>query len=137
MNTGLARHLPALAQKVNPSAPSVPKWHPVRNLLAEALGVPENDVYVTTVSKAGNLRVRVEQSDDARNAKILVGMYTGGVDLESTLESMKARCKRGKRLGLIVDRSANWRVIAIVKHRGTAVPSVLASEYPGASVNDI
>jgi hypothetical protein len=91
--SSLANDIRVAANKVDPTAPSVTKWHPVRNLIAEALGIPNDDAYPVTVSKPGNFKVRVEQSAAARAAKVVVAMcnVTPDRDVAGTVASAEAR----------------------------------------------
>jgi hypothetical protein len=136
MESKLREHIRAAAAPVDPSAPSVSKWWPVRDLLAEAMGLPPDEIYVATVSKPGNLKVRSEQSQRGTGAKVLGGMYTGRTDqLEQCLRSAKARClERNLMILIFVDEGRGFDMIAVVKQTSMRMPSMLASTYPTASM---
>lgn len=131
---GLAKHIPAVSAGINPSLPSTTKWNPVRNLIAEALGVHEDNVYVSTVSKPGNLSVRGDQSGGSRDTSVFAGMYTGKRAQLARCVEAAAKHANGRLMLLFTGGPGAWTLAAIVKPLTQAVPTVLATEYPGASV---
>jgi hypothetical protein len=133
---GLATHIRAIAASIDPTQPSNTKWNPVRDLLAEALNLTEDDVYVSTISKPGNLSVRLEQSASARVAEIVAAMYTGRP--AELIRCIDAAVKHadGRVVLVFTGGPGSWVVTAIVKPRAQSVPAPLPTEYPGASVVD-
>jgi hypothetical protein len=133
---GLAHTIRSRAHTIDPTSPSTTKWNPVRDLIAEALHVIADDVYVTTVSKPGNLSVRLEQSGGARNADVVAAMYTGSpAQLPECVEAAEKRCAGRLILTFSVDPAAGgWTLLAVVKPASMPLPSTLAREYPGATV---
>lgn len=132
----LASTLRAVAGRIDSAKVSNTKWNPVRDLLSEALNEDPDDVYVTTVSKPGNLSVRLEQSTRGRNAPVVAAMYTGNrAELPQCVESAVRRCA-GRRTILVFERGSAgvWTLAALVKPSGVPVPPVLSTEYPAASV---
>lgn len=85
------RELKAVA---NPSAPSVTKFHPARDVLAEALGLPVDDVYVVYSSKAGNLNVRLGQSGGTE--RLGVAMVPDADGVEGQLDAARTRLRQGR-----------------------------------------
>jgi hypothetical protein len=137
MSNGLAHDIQARAAPVNPSSTSNTKWNPVRAVLAEALLLDPEDVYVATVSYKRNLKVRGEQADPARAKSVYAAMYTGSdKELPGTLTSAERRCQADHGLYLIFrDRGHGFGLEAIIKPASTAVPAVLSSAYPNALVS--
>src|SRR4051812_38527589 len=73
----LANDFNMAASAVDDTEVSTTKWRGVGGVLAETLGYNDDDIYVTTVSKPGNVTVRMGQSPKARGADLIVMMYTG------------------------------------------------------------
>jgi hypothetical protein len=131
---GLATHIRAVSAGIDPSSKSTTKWNPVRDLLAEALNLNEDDVYVSTVSKPGNLSVRGDQSGGSRATDVFAGMYTGQMGQLGRCVTAAAKHGDGRLMLLFTGAPGSWTLAAIVKPRGQAVPAALAAEYPTASV---
>jgi hypothetical protein len=133
----LVGRINAAVASVDPSAPSVSKWRPLRDLLAEALGLNQEDVYVATVSKAGNFDVRFGQSPGARDASVHVAMCnaTPERDISGTVKAAESSVATGDAdMVLIFDQVKNWSMVALVKRVAHPVPPALAAAYSAASV---
>jgi hypothetical protein len=133
----LAINIDAAATAVDPTEPSTTKWNEVEALLAETLHPTTSGVYVATVSKPGNLKVRAEQSQKGVGAVALAGMYTGRQDqLDQCVASARKRCvERGLLILLFAPGvGGKWTLQAIVKPTASPVPPKLAAAYPAASV---
>src|SRR4051794_11150920 len=90
LDTDFAQHFAMRAGKVNPSAPSTTHWNGVRDLLAEELGREAEEVYVSTISKPGNVSVRFKQSDAAQGGPVLLAMHTDKAkNLGKTIEALR------------------------------------------------
>lgn len=132
--TQFARHLAAKAAKVNPEAPSTSKWNGVRDLLAEDLGLDPDEIYVTTISKTGNVSVRFGQSEAARSADVLVAMHTGrSSELEGTIEALRRVAAPRSRVGVIAARDPQgWSIAAALGPPGDATAAAITSSNPSA-----
>jgi hypothetical protein len=131
---GLAGHIRAVSTGIDPAKQSNTKWNPIRDLLAESLHLREDDVYVATISKPGNLSVRLEQSRASRAADVVVGMYTGrNAQLTQCVDAAVTHAG-GRLVLLFTGGPGSWNLTAIVKSKAQSVPSALAAEYPAASV---
>jgi hypothetical protein len=128
----LARDIRLAAAQVQSDEPSTTNWGPVTDLIAEALHLGEGAVYAATVSKPGNLSVRMSQSDDARDADVFVAMYTGDRKIiQSCVESAVKRARRqGRQLVLVfADLGAGMKLAAAVKQPTDSIPSALAQAF--------
>lgn len=127
------------AAPVDPSRVSVSKWKPVSRAVAEALGLDEDDVYTVTVSKAGNLSVRAEQSQKA-GARVLVVMWTGpsANDFDATVSSARRHCRArdvvliARKAGVRTDGQPRWTVEVVLDAQGSP-PAAVAAAWPGAT----
>lgn len=137
----LAKELDETARSIDPSRVSVSKWNPVRDLLAEAIGVDPTDVYVATVSKAGNYGVRFGQSRGAREADIAVAMYPDSdpVELDRILRSAEMRLSEEDRRFVLVFafQRSQWSLRALLKSRAEPVPAAVAAAWPAATVVNV
>jgi hypothetical protein len=132
----LAHDIQQATAHVHSDEPSTTNWALVEALLAEALHLGEGAVYAATVSKPGNLTVRMSQSDTARDAEVFVAMYTGDTSvIESCVNSAVKKAKtQGRLLVLIfVDRGTGIALEAGVKQATDPVPSPLVQAYPSAT----
>lgn len=68
--------LSRILESVRHSAPSVSKYRHLEGLLATFASIPPGRIYPTYVNKAGNLSVRMAQSDRAKDADLLVAVIT-------------------------------------------------------------
>jgi hypothetical protein len=135
---GLAGHIRDRSRLIESTKVSVTKWNPIGDLIAEAGDTDSSDVYVTTVSKPANVGVRLEQSGKARNAPIVVIMYTGAnAELERCVQAAAKRCANRRMLLVFADDAEGDKTLAaIVKPSDEAIPVDIAGAYPSASVVD-
>ncbi|WP_198420322.1 hypothetical protein, partial [Rhodococcus sp. R1101] len=63
-----------LLQAVNHSSTSNTKYHTLEQYVASQVGIRPESVYAASISKAGNARVRFEQSSRARQAELLIAL---------------------------------------------------------------
>lgn len=132
--TQFAQHFAAKAAKVDAGEPSTTKWNGVRDLVAEELGVRPEDVYVSSISKPGNVTVRLDQSKNARGASVLVAMHT---DSPATLRGTVGRTEsvasaRGAVAFVAADGGTGWAIEAIIAPIGSPHPATIGSSYPSA-----
>jgi hypothetical protein len=137
MSNSLANDIRNIASSVQSAKVSTTKWRPIGDVLAEALSIHPENVYVTTVSKPGNLTVRMEQSARARDAVIVAAMYTGNQpEIAACVVSAQKRSEPGRQILIFADNGAGMTLEAIVKQASDSVPAVLAAAYPTATVVD-
>jgi len=136
LDTEFAKHFANRAGKVNPSAPSTTNWNGVRDLLAEELGREPEEVYVSTVSKPGNVSVRFKQSDAAQGGPVLLAMHTDKAKkLGKTIEALrKIAAPRGAFAAVAAQGDDGWRIVGMVADEGEANADVLLEHYPQAMV---
>jgi hypothetical protein len=131
-----AQHFATRAATADPAAPSVSNWNGVRDLLAEESGFTSKEVYVSTISKPGNITVRFNQSEAARTASLLVAMYTGPSQLERAVERLfDMVARRGCRGVVAAYEGDNWKIVALLV-QGVEDPLVeaITSTFPDAVV---
>jgi AAA15 family ATPase/GTPase len=75
-----------LLQNVDHSAKSNRKYRALEGYLGQVFGIPASSIYAAYVSKAGNTRVRFDQSDRAQQARLLIAL----VDPPSTEPAMRS-----------------------------------------------
>lgn len=131
-----AKQFDSKAGKVNPSAPSVSNWNGVRDLIAEEAGLDAKELYVSTISKPGNITVRFKQSDRARKAPVLFAMYTKSTELDrATNRLTELTAERGCQGVVAASDNGTWEVVAImVSSPGEQLASALTRSFPGAAV---
>jgi hypothetical protein len=132
----LAKEFSRRADKVDPSLTSNTKWEPIDKLVAEALGLEDEDVYTATVSKAGNLSVRTTQSKTA-GVSVIVVMWTGETqgrsDFDRTVEAT-GKHLADRDLVLLAQRKdgeTGWEIVVSMSANGK-MPSVIAKAWPAA-----
>ena len=133
--TQFATQFAAKAAKVSTEEPSVSKWRGIRNLFAEDLGIDPDRIYVTTISKPGNVSVRFGQSEAARSADVLVAMHTDRpAELEGTIEAVRrVAAARHGRVGVVAAAApGGWTVVAVLGPLGHATASAITSSNPSA-----
>jgi hypothetical protein len=132
----LAKEFSKRADKVDPSLTSNTKWEPIDKLIAEALGLDDEDVYAATVSKAGNLSVRTTQSKTA-GASVIVVMWTGEKQGRHDFDrTVKAADKHLRDHDLVFlarrkDGETGWEIVVSMSATGM-MPSVIAKAWPAA-----
>jgi hypothetical protein len=131
---GFRAQFAAKAKGVMAGSPSTSHWQGVEGLVTEFLGVDQNIVYASTISKPGNVSVRFDQSKSARRGKYLLGMYTGDLaELEGAVEPMRKLAEeRDGVAALAACESTDWEIVAIAARRGSAEAAALIGEFPGA-----
>jgi hypothetical protein len=136
INTDFAQHFATRAAKVNPSAPSTTNWNGVRDLLAEELGREFEDVYVSTISKPGNVSVRFKQSDAAQEGPVLLAMHTDmAKNLGKTIEALrKIAAPRGAFAVVAARGDDGWQIVGMVADDGESDVAILLKHYPNAMV---
>lgn len=146
---------------VDPSAPSTTKYSPLEAAVAAFLGLAAGDVAAVTVSKAGNLSVRAEQSTRAQASQVLVAVVTDPGETEAVRRAARERVqeRRTRSIMTIVRRAGDdewdpdWAVqpdepspgpldvlrttlgtavTAVVPTRGPAAVGAPAAALPGA-----
>ena len=134
-HSSLASDVAATAAPIDPTKVSISKWRPVEGVLAEALHLDPEDVYGATISKPGNLSVRVGQSPRGRAAPVVLLMYTGdGDELEQCVAAAVNHCADRDLALLFAEGTQGWTLAAILQPPGATVPAALAAAYPAASV---
>lgn len=136
LSSDFAHHFAARAAKVNPSAPSTTNWNGVRDLLAEELGREPEDVYVSTVSKPGNVSVRFKQSDAAQGRQVLLAMHTDKPkNLGKTIKALrKIAAPRGAFAAVAARGDGGWRIVGLVAEPDEPDTEALLQHYPQAMV---
>jgi len=124
------------AEKVDAEITSTTNWHGVRDLIAEQIGLDRPEVYVTTISKPGNVSPRFRQSKAAVRASVLVGMHTDRpTELPGTVSAAKEiATERGASAIIAMRESGVWLVVAILRPKGDERLDPVAQCYPGAMV---
>lgn len=120
--------------------PSQPKssYGDVRKFLAMQLGRPVDEVYVSVVSKPGNLSVRADQSPGSRRAKVFAGVLSTPAHLDATVEAMAKRIGPGRYEGALalVPTDKGWST-TMVTTPGSGVFTGLQQSMPSASVREV
>jgi hypothetical protein len=132
----LAAEFARRADPVDPSSKSTTKWEPIDRLIAEALDREDEDVYTTTISKAGNVTVRTTQSKTA-GASVIVAMWAGEregpSDFDRTIKALRRHLY--DRTLVLVARRANgptgWAVAVALSTTGT-MPRAIGAAWPSA-----
>jgi hypothetical protein len=131
----LVASLAAAAAAVRPDVTSTTKWAAVDALLARALGVTPDAVYVTSVGGLSrNITVRLAQSRRAREAVVTAVIWTlGSEPLQQAIASATRACVEIPRLTLIftLDGTA-FDLAAIIAPPSLPAPAALTVAYPTA-----
>ncbi|MEV6827430.1 AAA family ATPase [Amycolatopsis sp. NPDC051102] len=113
---------------VDHSAKSTTKYRPFEADLARTLGIADGSIYTTYISKAGNARVRFDQSDRSQRAQLLVALIDPPAK-EHPMRSVEAleRYCREKRsdaeiLVLQAHESGAWNPYAVIFVPSERVP---------------
>lgn len=124
----------AKAARVETGIPSTTNWHGVRDLLAEEVGVPPQEIYVSTISKVANVSVRFFQSRAVFRASVLVAMHTGDpATVPGTVKAMQAiAAERGVSALVATPEEGKWAIVAILRPSGDPRLEPLAESYPEA-----
>jgi hypothetical protein len=137
--SSLARLLDSRLATVDFSKTSTSKFRDagVNQLIAEILKVPPQEIYATTVSKEGNLKVRFEQSTAARQAPIGVAVVTESEALESSVLSGTVLVGLGQKRAILFcsrEPSGGWSVAAVIELGEGELAARVLSEFPSARV---
>jgi hypothetical protein len=129
----------AKAARVDPSATSTTKWRGVRDLVAEGVRLDPGDVYVATISKPGNVRVRFLQSVVANAGSLLLAMHTDSpANLTATIRALsRLAVERGATAAVASTENDRWEVVAILRDDSGNGAEVLATCYPEALLLDL
>lgn len=135
---GSAELVSALARAalaVRPEITSTTKWAEVDRLIARALGISAEAVYVTSVGGLSrNITVRLAQSRRAREASVAAVIWTVGTEsLHQAVAATTRACLDIPRLTLVftVDGS-HFDLAAIVTPPSLPAPPALTLAYPTA-----
>jgi hypothetical protein len=106
----------------------------IGQFVAEALGVQPGEVYAATVSKPGNIMVRLRQSAAATRARIAVELVTEyPFELDRYVHATQDLVgQRLKDAVVVVGRpdGTAWSVVAVVERPGSRVAQTLLSDWP-------
>ena len=122
--------------------PTQPKssFGDVQTFLAGLLGMPNDAVYVSSVSKPGNLQVRADQSPRSRAAKIFVGVLSSPAHVGASVTAMVGRIGPGRLDGgllVVSDRDGAWSLAAVVEPPGGALRGRLREYFPTAPHHEV
>jgi len=121
---------------VDLGAPSVSKFRRLDRVLASAAGLPEDTVVSATISKAGNLSVRADQSTRSRGATIFVGVCVSASVLNETKAKARDFVGRGRYRAIVLmspGASGFWDVSWGVRDRSFTEPTERLSEAFGTT----
>ena len=90
MAEDLMHRISDLLSGIDHSAPSATKYRRLEAVIAPLADLEPQQVYTGYVSKAGNLRVRLTQSDRAKQAHLLIALAAREDDLEATKTAAKS-----------------------------------------------
>ena len=124
----LAAQLSAAVASVKPRTTSTTKWDGMRSVLAGALGLPVDAVYVTSVGGLSrNVAVRLAQSRRARQASVAVLIWTPGAEpLQHATAAAVRACIEIPRLTLLFTLdAARLDLAATVAPPAIAAPAAL------------
>lgn len=133
----LAPSLALAAAGVRAEVTSTTKWAPVSVLLARALSLQEQSIYVTSVGGLSrNVAVRLVQSRRAREATVAALIWTPSTEPIAQAISAAARaCVDLPRLTLVFATHADqFDLAAIVTPPSLPVPAALTLAYPTAAL---
>lgn len=103
---------------VDPSAPSTTKFNRLEAAFARLLGLTAAEVAAVTVSKAGNLSVRAEQSLHAQHARVLVAVVTKPGEEPAVRRAATMRVKERKDRStvlLVAQPGGGWAATSAVE----------------------
>jgi hypothetical protein len=120
---------------VRPEVTSTTKWGAAARLLARALGLPADVVYVTSVGGLSrNITVRLAQSRKAREAVVAAVIWTIGTEsLQQAIAAATRACLDIPRLTLVFTIDADRiGLAAAITPPSLPVPTALTLAYPAA-----
>lgn len=124
-----AEHLSKLFARVEShlSDPSTTKFNDLRDLLAEAMGLQPDKVYVATVSKPGNLDVRFNQGSAIRKKPQLgLAIVPNPDDLPGCVRAARKLVGPGllQAMAFAVKSSTDWRITTAIEPKGVIAASL-------------
>ncbi|MFI6227191.1 AAA family ATPase [Micromonospora echinospora] len=106
-------HVAGLLDSVNHASPSNAKYRDLERYLAEVLSISPIDIYAAYISKAANSSVRFNQSDRARDARVLVALVDPPTaePIERTIYALRRYCSKRPPVEMLVfaRRDDQWR----------------------------
>jgi hypothetical protein len=122
---------------VRPQATSTTKWNGVGSILARALGLPPDALYVTSVGGLSrNISVRLAQSRRARDAAVVAVIWAGAEEpTHQAIAAASRACIEIPRLTLVftID-NGHVDLAAIVTPPSLPAPAALTLAWPNAAV---
>ncbi|MGH3979897.1 MAG: hypothetical protein ACRDRZ_13010 [Pseudonocardiaceae bacterium] len=79
---------------VNHSAPSNSKYNPLAEYLAGLTGLDLASIYIVHISKPGNVTVRMEQSQRAKHAELLIGVVSNPDHIEAARSAVRGVARK-------------------------------------------
>lgn len=122
--------------------PSITKYQPIDEFIAELIGEDKRAVYTTGISKPGNVSVRAKQSTRATQARYLVLIVEDATEhLASTVEKAATFVGPGhKRAAVVIGESVpgnnDWDVRTIIEKEGGPVLPLFAAAWPSVTRRD-
>lgn len=125
----LANLMPPPEQRARPSATAKRE---LDAFFARVLGVDNDTVYTTQVSKAGNLRVRFDQSPRARRSEFSVALVPDGTELDPILRAAEGFVGPGRRQAVLIvgDAGNGPGILAVIEPSYGRVGARLTTEWP-------
>jgi hypothetical protein len=133
------QQLEALLTAVQDPTQPTNSFGDVQNFIAGLLTKPATDIYVSRVSKPGNLSVRADQSPRSRSAKVFVAVLASDAHTEASVDALANRIGPGRYDGGIVvapGQGGHWS-ITIVDPPGGALASQLSAALPSAEKKQV
>lgn len=126
----------ALKGVADPTAPSTSKFNPLKKVIADGLGLDVARVYPTWVSKPGNLRVRLWQSDAAVGSEVVFAIFPNAADIDKCDEPATAALSRGRTqaVALVAKDSSAWTVKRVIHLTGSAIALRMHEVWPTATL---
>src|SRR3954451_615691 len=121
--------MPSPDQRAQPSATAK---RDLDAFFGRLLGVDAAAVYTTQVSKAGNLKVRFDQSERARRSEVHVALVPDGTELEPILRAAEGFVGPGRRQAVLIvgDAGQGPGVLAVVEPSYGHIGARLKTEWP-------
>lgn len=118
-----------LLQAVDHSSTSNTKYHKLEQYVANQVGIQPKSVYAASVSKAGNARVRFEQSSRARQADLLIALADSADDdslhaAEDTLVRYQSIARPDAEILIMTPTDESWVPRAAIFTSKAAQPLV-------------
>jgi hypothetical protein len=116
------------------SAPSNQQKRSLDSFFADQLSISSDLVYTVSVSKAGNLKVRFDQSERGRRSKVAVALLGSGDELEASLRAAAPFVGRGRKDAVVLvaeHETDGWGVVGLVEEGAGPVWSELSAHWSG------